>query len=434
MTISREDQKHMKAAIEQAKLDQRIHKVGARIVKDGECLAESHGVEGGGQHAEFMALKTCEDQGKYLVGATLYTTLEPCRHVRSHDKTDCAVRVFNSGIEEVVVGMLDPDERVCSRGWNYLKQNGVRVRRFPERLRKRIEDLNIDFIETKAVGANARIVHRLLTFTESGSRRPVLGFANDLTPDLADIRALAKQYKTRPVMPLILWPPANEALWRNVLGERQKILESIRVPAVDERTAKFRNRDFEWINYFIEDAWKIRTRAAARIPKMWRGMAPYWGQWLADSFEKALESFLIFCNTNVLLALARTEKAKARPLCSPARKWVKMVSPQNPSLSPVHQEVFNSRNPFYQVAVSKLGDWHPDPDVYVYVPASEAMLMRETYQRINHISSKYTVPSVEFVLIGEKTSVKYGLGEWRRILDEHGEDARLLPDSSLLVH
>ncbi len=437
MKTSQEDQKHMEAVIEQAKLDERIFKVGTRIIKNGDLLAEAHGLKKPGQpgiHAEFAAIQICEKQGKDLRGATLYTTLEPCIHARSRPSTDCAIKIDKSGITEVVVGILDPNSTVCSRGVGYLEQNGVGVRRFPERLREKIEDLSIDFIEREATEVDTERVHHSSSFTEKGEARPVLGFADDLTPDLPDIRGLVQVYrKRRVIIPRILWPHANEVLWRNALKQRQWLLEGVRFGTTGGRSAELRNRDFEWVNHFIRDAWKIRTRAASRIPKMWRGMAPSWGWSLASSFDDALASFLVFCNTNILLALARAEKWKARPLFPPARRWAETVTSKNLSLSPVYQEVFSSLGPFYQVAVSKLGNWRPDPDRYVYVPKAEAMLMLETLgkHRIDYVSSRYMVPSVEYSLIGEGTIVEYGFGEWRRILDDHGQDAKLFSDSSL---
>lgn len=433
MRLTQEDQKHMEAAVKQAKLDQRIHRVGARIVKGGAVLAEAHGLEEGGQHVEFIAIKICEEQGKDLNGATLYTTLEPCIHVRSQRKADCAVRVAESGIAEVVVGMLDPDERVCSRGCSYLQQNGVQVRYFPMPLREKIEDLNIDFIETMTVRRDAREVQRLLTFTNRGRRRPPLSFASDLTPDLPDIKRLGELYSRRPVMPHILWPPANDALWRNALKQRQRILEDVRIGALGRRSAELRNKDFEWISAFIRFAWKIRTSAAARIPKMWYGMAPFWVNDLHSSFEDSLTSFLIVCNTNILLALARTEQVTRVALFPPARKWVEMVAAKNGTLSDVYQEVFGFPRPFYQVTVSRLGNWRPVPDKEIYVPESVVMDAWRTAEkrRVNWVSSKYMVPQVEYELIGEGTVVEYGPWEWRRTLNDRGRE---ISESQLFSH
>jgi pyrimidine deaminase RibD-like protein len=422
MRLAQEDQKHMEAAVEQAKLDQRIHRVGARIVKGGELLAEAHGLEEGGQHAEFTAIKICEEQGKDLNGATLYTTFEPCIHVRSQRKADCAVRVVESGITEVVIGMLDPDERVCSRGCSYLQQNGVHVRHFPTPLREKIEDLNIDFIEARALGVDPREVQHSLTFTKSGKRRPILGFADALVPDLPDIKSLVELYSKRPIMPHILWPPANDALWRNALKQRQRILENIRIGASTQRSTELVKRDSEWISAIIRFAWKIRTLAAARIPKMWQGMAPLWKNDLRFSFEESLASFLIVCNTNVLLTLTRAEQITNEAIFPPARKWVEMVMAKNGTLSDVYQEVFDLPRPFYQVTVSRLGNWRPDPDKEIYVPKSVVVDVWRTAEkrRVDWISSKYMVPQVEYELIGARTIVEYGPWIWRRTLNDRG--------------
>lgn len=424
MRFTQENQKHMQIAIDEAKLDPRIHRVGTVIVKGEEVLAKAHGVEEGGQHAEFRAIAMCQEQGKDLKGATLYTTLEPCIHVRSQRKADCAVRVVENGIAEVVVGMLDPDERVCSRGCSYLQQNGVRVRRFPALLHEKIEELNIDFIEAMTVGTDTRRVKRLLTFTNSGKRRPVLGFADNLTPDLPDIKRLIELYGKRPVVPCILWPPANNALWQNALKERQRILEKVRIGALPGRSTELRNKDFEWISALIQFAWKARTRAAARIPNMWRGMADLWQRHRPRDFENALENFLIVCNTNVLLSLARSERRTRGAIFPPARTWIEMVAHMRMSLSGVYQQVFRHPAPFYQVTVRKLGNWHPHPDIEVYIPKPiviDAWASQEG-RRVDWVDSRYMVPQVEYKLIGEKIIVNYGMWEWRRTLNDRCEE------------
>lgn len=410
----------MQTAIRQAKLDERIFKVGACIVKNGEILIETHGLIESGQHAEFTAIDTCEKQGKNLKGATLYTTLEPCIHVRSQRNIDCAVKIVKSGIAEVVVGMLDPDSRVCSRGWNYLKQNGIRVHRFPLTLINEIEDISIDFITEKATETDVNKIYRSLIFTDDqkGKSRPVIGFSGDIIPDLPDIRNLSRMYDRGQLMiPRILWPSANNELWGNVLKQRQQILENIRTGVVEPKLGKVY---FNWICAFLGDAWKIRTEAAARIPKMWRGMALYWKNFRRNSFENALNNYLILCNTNILLMLARVEKSKSKALFSPARKWVHMAEAKNHTLSDVLKEVFNHPSPFYQVEIYKLGNWCPYREKYVYVPKPDAIKMGRTINQIDHISSSYIVPGVEYSLIGEQIIVEYGLGKWKKILDDYG--------------
>jgi pyrimidine deaminase RibD-like protein len=65
--------------------DSRVHpRVGVVVVKDGVVLEKAHRGERAGCHAEFIALEEKLDEAA-LVGATIYTTLEPCTS-RSHPK------------------------------------------------------------------------------------------------------------------------------------------------------------------------------------------------------------------------------------------------------------------------------------------------------------------------------------------------------------
>jgi pyrimidine deaminase RibD-like protein len=77
------DRDYMRMAIDESRRckaeDERIHPmVGAVVVKDGVVLAMSHrGELSHGEHAEFTALEK-KLSAEVLVGATVYTTLEPC--------------------------------------------------------------------------------------------------------------------------------------------------------------------------------------------------------------------------------------------------------------------------------------------------------------------------------------------------------------------
>jgi len=77
--------------------------VGAVVVKDGVVVGEGYHAEYGGPHAEVAAL---EAAGPAAAGATLYVTLEPCRH---WGKTPpCTNAVIRAGVTRVVVAALDP--------------------------------------------------------------------------------------------------------------------------------------------------------------------------------------------------------------------------------------------------------------------------------------------------------------------------------------
>lgn len=96
--------------------------VGAVIVKDNEIIAEGFHEALGCAHAEAAALKNaCVD----VRGSTLYVNLEPCSH---YGRTPpCAKAIIDSGIKNVVVGMVDPNPKVSGNGIKMLKDAGINV-------------------------------------------------------------------------------------------------------------------------------------------------------------------------------------------------------------------------------------------------------------------------------------------------------------------
>lgn len=96
--------------------------VGAVIVKDNEIIAEGFHEALGCAHAEVAALKSaCAD----VRGSTLYVNLEPCSH---YGRTPpCAKTIIDSGIKNVVVGMVDPNPKVSGNGIKMLKDADINV-------------------------------------------------------------------------------------------------------------------------------------------------------------------------------------------------------------------------------------------------------------------------------------------------------------------
>jgi pyrimidine deaminase RibD-like protein len=147
-----DDRRFARLAIEEARKsepeDDRVHpKVGVVVVKDGHVLATAHRGEFPQCHGEYIALeKKLPDV--LLAGSTVYTTLEPCTS-RNHPKVPCATRLAERKVARVVIGMLDPDDRISGRGQRSLRKAGVATALFDHDLMTEIEELNRDFIRER---------------------------------------------------------------------------------------------------------------------------------------------------------------------------------------------------------------------------------------------------------------------------------------------
>lgn len=142
------DDYFMRLAIDEARKsvpeDGRTHpKVGVVVVKDGKVLTTSHRGERPGDHAEYLALEH-KLGGETLVGATVYTTLEPCT-TRNHPKVPCAKRLADRKVARVVIGMLDPNPAITGRGLLLLRDANIIIDLFPYERMAEVEELNRDF-------------------------------------------------------------------------------------------------------------------------------------------------------------------------------------------------------------------------------------------------------------------------------------------------
>jgi diaminohydroxyphosphoribosylaminopyrimidine deaminase / 5-amino-6-(5-phosphoribosylamino)uracil reductase len=97
--------------------------VGAVLIdkSDREVGSGTHTFEGV-KHAEILAL---EQAGQSARGGTLYLNLEPCSH---RGRTGpCADAVVAAGVSRVVCSMQDPNPQVAGRGFQRLREAGIKV-------------------------------------------------------------------------------------------------------------------------------------------------------------------------------------------------------------------------------------------------------------------------------------------------------------------
>ncbi len=98
--------------------------VGAVIVHKGKIIGEGYHRTYGTPHAEVNAINSVKDK-TLLNDSIMYVTLEPCSH---YGKTPpCCDLIIAQSIPHVVIGTLDPFEKVSGRGVRKLREAGVNV-------------------------------------------------------------------------------------------------------------------------------------------------------------------------------------------------------------------------------------------------------------------------------------------------------------------
>ncbi|KAL1292614.1 hypothetical protein HN51_053185 [Arachis hypogaea] len=118
--------------------------VGCVIVKDGKIVGQGFHPKAGQPHAEVFALR---DAGDLAENATAYVSLEPCNHF---GKTPpCTEALIKAKVKKVVVGMVDPNPLVESKGLARLRDAGIEV--------------VVGVEEELCKSLNEAFVHRMLT-------------------------------------------------------------------------------------------------------------------------------------------------------------------------------------------------------------------------------------------------------------------------------
>jgi riboflavin-specific deaminase-like protein len=106
--------------------------VGAVVVAaDGTVMATGYSRETGPSvHAEEAALAKIDPADPRLAGATLYSSLEPCR-VRASRPTPCADLIIAAGLRRVVIAWLEPPVFAPGGGAALLREAGITVVEVP---------------------------------------------------------------------------------------------------------------------------------------------------------------------------------------------------------------------------------------------------------------------------------------------------------------
>ncbi|MDR2123030.1 MAG: bifunctional diaminohydroxyphosphoribosylaminopyrimidine deaminase/5-amino-6-(5-phosphoribosylamino)uracil reductase RibD [Flavobacteriaceae bacterium] len=98
--------------------------VGSVIVYDNRIIGEGWHRKSGEPHAEVNAISSVKDLSLFRE-STIYVSLEPCSHF---GKTPpCALRIVDLQFKKVVVGTLDPNDKVNGKGIEIIKNAGIEV-------------------------------------------------------------------------------------------------------------------------------------------------------------------------------------------------------------------------------------------------------------------------------------------------------------------
>ena len=119
--------------------------VGAVIVKSGVIVGQGYHQVLAGNHAEIEALLKA---GLKARGATMYVTLEPCRHFGR--TPPCTREIIKAGIKKVVIATLDPNPLNNGRGLKELKENGIEIEKgLMEKEARRLNEKFFTYYEKK---------------------------------------------------------------------------------------------------------------------------------------------------------------------------------------------------------------------------------------------------------------------------------------------
>ncbi len=98
--------------------------VGCVLVKYNRIIGRSRTYPGGRPHAEENLLDSLSKSE--LKNSILFVTLEPCAH-KGQNGLSCAELIVKSGIKEVFISNIDPNEKTRGKGIEILKKAGIKI-------------------------------------------------------------------------------------------------------------------------------------------------------------------------------------------------------------------------------------------------------------------------------------------------------------------
>jgi diaminohydroxyphosphoribosylaminopyrimidine deaminase / 5-amino-6-(5-phosphoribosylamino)uracil reductase len=180
MDLSQLDAWHMRRALELAAHGRgRVEPnplVGCVIAHGAEIIGEGWHGSYGGPHAEIEALRIA---GQRAAGATVYVTLEPCRHFGKIPP--CTRALLAAGVRRVVAAMADPFPEVAGQGAAELTAAGVEVEL--GLLEPAARELNAPYLKLLATGRPWLVAKWAMTLdgkiaTRTGDSRWISGEAS----------------------------------------------------------------------------------------------------------------------------------------------------------------------------------------------------------------------------------------------------------------
>ncbi|CAN1237036.1 Riboflavin biosynthesis protein PYRD, chloroplastic [Linum grandiflorum] len=186
-------------------------------------------VKAGQPHAEVFALR---DAGELAENATAYVSLEPCNH---YGRTPpCTEALINAKVKKVVVGMVDPNPIVASKGVDKLRRAGIDVTvGVEEQLCWRLNESYIHKMVTRkpfvtirySMSLNGNIMNQTGRWvTETG------GYYSQLLQEY-DAVVLSASSTEHLSLPVSQEPGANQPLWIITANSHSPV----RIPSLDEQ-------------------------------------------------------------------------------------------------------------------------------------------------------------------------------------------------------